>query len=197
MRNDSNDVDGPLSVRKRMIEAFEDKAYVVKDVKESDQVLRDQMGINLGGQLDLTTPQKLGEVLGVQAVLYGTLIDYDETTTGLINLRKVRAKFKLVDTTTGQTVWERGLGVRSETRMAGTTGNVASALVRTVDEREKDVPWVTIEGYELKEKNVGQAFAIGIGAKLVTQMIGIHLDRETKELVERVTQNLPWGPGQH
>jgi len=33
-------------------------------------------GINLGGQLDLTTPQKLGETLEVEGVLYGELIDF-------------------------------------------------------------------------------------------------------------------------
>jgi hypothetical protein len=80
--------------------------------------------------------------------------------------------------------------------MAGTTGTVGSVLVRSVDERDKDVPWVTIESHAIKETNVGHALAYGIGAKLLTQVIGIHLDRETKELVHRVTNTLPWGPGQ-
>lgn len=195
MKNDTDDVEGPNVVRKKMIEALAHKSYVVKDVKETDQILRDQMGINLGGQLDLTTPQKLGETLGVEGVLYGTLLDFDETTTGILNLRKVRAAFRLVNTQTGQPVWERGLGVRSETRMAGRTGSIASAASRGADSKEKDVPWITIDSIALNESNVGQAFAIGMGAKLLTKAMGIHLEHESKEMARRVTDNLPWGPG--
>ena len=35
MKNDTNDVDGPNVVRKRMIEALEKRSYIVKDVKET------------------------------------------------------------------------------------------------------------------------------------------------------------------
>src|SRR5271169_1649622 len=96
MKNDTNDVDGPDVMRQKMVEALQNRSYIVKDLKETDQILRDQMGITLGGQLDLTTAQKLGEALGVQGVLYGTLMDFDETTTGVINVKKVRGKFRLV-----------------------------------------------------------------------------------------------------
>ncbi|HUJ17346.1 MAG TPA: GNA1162 family protein [Nitrospirota bacterium] len=195
MKNDTTDVDGPEVVRKKMIEALEGKSYVIRDVKETDQILRDQMGINLGGQLSLTTPQKLGEVLGVDGVLYGTLMDFDETTTGLLDVRKVRATFRLVNTRNGQAFWERGLGVRTETRMSGRSGSVASAAARAADAREKDVPWVTIESVETGERNVGQAFAYGLGAKLLTKAVGIHLNYEATEMARRVTANLPWGPG--
>jgi hypothetical protein len=195
MRNDTADVDGPDVVRKKMIGALEEKSYIVKDVKESDQILRDQMGVNLGGQLDMTTPQKLGEVLGVDGVLYGTLMDFDETNTGVLDVRKVRATFKLVNTMTGQVFWERGLGVRTETRMPGRTGDVTTAIARGADAKEKDVPWVTINSVSTRERNVGQAFAMGLSAKLLTKAIGIHLEYESNELVRRVTDNLPWGPG--
>jgi hypothetical protein len=195
MRNDTADVDGPDVVRKKMIGALEDKSYTVKDVKESDQILRDQMGVNLGGQLDMTTPQKLGEVLGVDGVLYGTLMDFDETNTGVLEVRKVRATFKLVNTMTGQVFWERGLGVKTETRTPGRTGYVATAIARGADAKENDVPWVTINSVPTRERNAGQAFAMGLGAKLLTKAIGIHLEYESNELVRRVTDNLPGGPG--
>jgi hypothetical protein len=102
MKNDTDDVDGPNTVRGKMVEALRSREYVVLDPKETDQVLRDRMGINLGGQLDLTTPQKLGETLGVEGVLYGQLMDFGEVTTGVYNARKVRARFQLVNTATGQ-----------------------------------------------------------------------------------------------
>ncbi len=195
MKNDTNDVDGPDAMRKKMAQALERRSYVVKDLKETDQILRDRMGITLGGQLSLTTAQELGRELGVEGVLYGTLMDFNETTLGAINVRKVRGKFKLVNTMTGQAVWERGLGVRSELMMHSEYGAAAAVAARAVDAREKDVPWVTIETMTTGRKNLGESFAIGLGTKLLSQAIGKHLDHESTELARRVTDNLPWGPG--
>jgi hypothetical protein len=195
MKNDTLDVDGPNIVRKKLVAALENKSYTVEDTRETDKILRDQMGINLGGQLDLTTPQKLGEVLCVDGVVYGTLMDFDETTTGLLDVKKVRAKFKLVNTMTGRTVWEGGLGVRTEVRMSGKSADVATLIARAADAKDKDVPWVTLESTATGEKNVGRSLAFGLGAQLFSKAVGIHLDHESAELVLRVTGNLPWGPG--
>ncbi len=195
MKNDTADVDGPDIVRQKMAEALTNRSYAVQDIKETNQILRDQMGINLGGQLDMTTAQKLGEALGVEGVMYGTLMDFDETTTGVLNVKKARGKFKLVNTQTGQTVWARGLGVRSEVRMAGTGGAAASVLARASDARDKEVPWVTLESTSSGSDNVGKSFLMGLGTKLFSKAIGKHLDHESTELVRMVTNNLPWGPG--
>jgi hypothetical protein len=195
LKNDTADVDGPALVRKKMMQALERHSYVVKDPKETDQLLRDQMGITLGGQLDLTTPQKIGETLGVEGVLYGTLMDFDETTTGIINVRKVRGKFKLVNTLTGQVMWERGLGVRSEMMMLGKGGVAGAIVARAADARDKEVPWVTVQSTTTGSDKLGESFAVGLGTKLLTKAFGIHLDYESTELAKRVTDNLPWGPG--
>jgi hypothetical protein len=195
LRNDTNDVDGPVVVRKKMIQAFADKAYAVKDVKETDQILRDRMGITLGGQLDMTTARELGETLGVEGVLYGTLMDFNETTTGAYNVRKVRAMFKLVNTLTGETVWQQGLGVRSEIIMEGKAGVAAAMVGRAVDDRDKEVPWITLQTITTGTTNLGESFAIGLGTKLLAEAVGLHLDRESTELARRVTNNLRWGPG--
>ena len=106
--------------------------------------------------MDLTTAQKLGEALGVEGVLYGTLMDFDETTTGVINVKKVRGKFKLVNTATGQAMWVRGLGVRSEMRMEGNAGKAGALLSRAADSRDKEAPWVTIESTTSGSDNVGK-----------------------------------------
>ena len=195
MKNDTTDVDGPNIVRQKMAEALVRRSYVVKDMKETDQILRDQMGINLGGQLEMTTAQTLGETLGVEGVLYGTLMDFDETTTGILNVKKVRGKFKLVNTRTGQTVWTRGLGVRNEMRMSTNAGTSASVLAKVSDSRDKEAPWVTIGSTPSGSNNVGKSFAIGLGAKLFTKAIGLHLDYESTEMAKLATDNLGWGPG--
>lgn len=180
-----------------MVQALERHSYVVKDLKETDQILRDRMGITLGGQLDMTTPQKVGETLGVEGVLYGTLMDFDEITTGVINVKKVRGKFKLVNTMTGQTVWTRGLGVRSEMMMEGKAGVAGTIAARAADARDKEAPWVTIESIPTGSDKLGESFAVGLGTKLITKAMRIHLDHESTELARRVTDDLPLGPGTH
>jgi hypothetical protein len=195
MKNDTIDVDGPMMVRGKMARALERRSYVVQDLKETDQLLRDRMGITLGGQLSLTTAQELGRELGVEGVLYGTLMDFGESTFGVINVRKVRAKFKLVNAMTGQVVWERGLGVRSELIMHSGYGAAAAIAARAKDAREKEVRWVTIRSMTTGRKNLGESFAIGLGTKLFSKAIGKHLDYESAELARLVTSNLRWGPG--
>ncbi len=195
MKNDTTDVDGPELVRKKMVASLENRSYVVQDLKETDQILRDRMGITLGGQLDMSTAQKLGETLGVEGVLYGNLMDFDETTTGIINVKKVRGKFKLVNAMTGQTVWSRGLGVKSEMRMQGAAGSVGTLVSRAADARDKEVPWVLLEVTSTGSDNVGKSLAVGLGTKLFAKAAGTHLDHESAELARLITQNLPWGPG--
>ena len=194
MKNDTSDVDGPNTVRAKMVEALTKRSYVVMDTKESDQILRDRMGINLGGQLELTTPQKLGETLGVEGVLYGELIDFDETITGLYNAKKVRGKFKLVSTMTGQPLWERGLGVKTEQGTSGLASSLVKLGARAADAREKEAPWVTIQS-QTTNQSTGSSFGMGLGLSLLSKAIGSHLDTESKELARLVTDNLPWGPG--
>ncbi len=194
MKNDTDDVDGPNVVRDQMVKALEARSYVVQDTKETDGILRDRMGINLGGQLAMTTPQKLGETLGVEGVLYGTLMDFDETTTGLYNARKVRGMFKLVNTATGQVVWQRGLGVKTEQHTSGMASEAVTAGARISDAREKEAPWVLISSTETNQ-NLKKSFLTGLGAKLFSKALGVHLEYESKQLARRVTDNLPWGPG--
>ncbi len=194
MKNDTTDVDGPDVVRQKMAEALTKRSYVVMDIKESDQILRDRMGINLGGQLELTTPQKLGETLGVEGVLYGTLMDFDETTTGLYNAKKVRGMFKIVNTATGQTVWERGLGVKKEQGTSGLASGLVKLGARAADARDKDAPWVLLQSATTNQ-SMKESFIMGLGTKLLSKAVGIHLEAESKELARLVTNNLGWGPG--
>ena len=195
MKNNTTDVEGPEVLRKKMVQALERRSYLVKDLKETDQILRDRLGITLGGQLDMATAEELGKTLGVEGLLYGTLMDFDELTTGVINVRKVRGKFRLVNAMTGQTMWARGLGVRSEMMMQSKEGAAATIAARAVDKKDKDAPWETIESTTTGSSKLGESFAVGLGTKLVSKAFGVHLERESSELARRVTLDLPWGPG--
>ncbi len=59
MTNQTNDVEGPQYVRAEFDKKMPGYFYANKPIKDTDQLLRDQMGVTLGAQLDMTTPQKL------------------------------------------------------------------------------------------------------------------------------------------
>lgn len=194
LRNDTNDVDGPKTVQRAMAQALRSRSYVVRDVAVTGQILMDRFGITLGGQLETLPVQELGEALNTEAVLYGTLMDFNDMTTGAYTVRKVRAKFRLVSTVTGQVLWERGLGVRSEMSMSGAGGLAGTALGRLSDPRDAEVPWVTIEHIVTGDR-YQDSLAIGIGSQLLAKALRIHLERESDELARRITDTLRWRPG--
>lgn len=193
MKNDTTDVEAPEFVRSKLIAAFQKRQYNVKPVEESDRLLRDQMGITLGGQLEMASIEQLRKVLDVEGVVFGTLMDFGEVTTGLYNVRKVRAKFKLVNTLTGESFWANGLGVKSEESSGGLVGS-ATALVANRAADDGGVRWITLQR-QSKNRSVLEGLAVGLGTKLIAKATGTHLARETNEVIRRVTANLPYGPG--
>lgn len=190
LRNDTNDVDGPKTVRNQLERALRSRGFVVRDVVVTDQVLADRFGITLGGQLETLPVRELAEALNTETVLYGTLMDFNETTTGAYTVRKVRAKVRLVSTATGQVLWERGLGVRTEMSMSGAAGLAGTVLGRLSDPRDAEAPWVTIEHIVTGDR-YQESLAIGIGSQLLTRALRIHLERESAELARRITETLP------
>ncbi len=114
--NYTTDMDGPAMARywfdKRI---HEKKGYNTLPLADVDSKLK-EMGITDGGQLGSATPQKLGETLNADALIYGDLLEFAYQTTGFLNVRKVRAKFKMVDAKTGNVLWENeGKGSTSKT----------------------------------------------------------------------------------
>ncbi len=190
LQNDTNDVDGPAVVRDKMAKALADRGVAVRDLGAADAVLRDGFGVTIGGQAEGVDPQRLGEALNVDALLFGVLMDFQETTLGAYNVRKVRARFRLVSASTGSVIWERGLGVRSELVMAGRAGDAATALGRLSDPRDADAPWVTIEHIEAG-RNVQESLALGLGSRLLTRALGIHLAREAAALARMIAGDFP------
>jgi hypothetical protein len=79
--------------------------------------------------------------------------------------------------------------------MEGQGGVAATIAARAADVGDKDVPWITISITSTGSNELGRSFAIGLGSKIISKVLRIHLDHESTELARRVTQNLPWGPG--
>lgn len=114
--NHTTDLDGPGVVRYWVDRRLsEKKSYATVEIARADAQLK-ELGINDGGQLPGLTPQRLGQALGADALLYGDLLQFGASTTGFLNVRRVQARLRLVDARTGERLWEaEGAGGSSET----------------------------------------------------------------------------------
>ncbi len=199
--NNSVDVDGPAAVQEALyLEALNYHFPVVKPNAETNQILKDRMSLTLGSQLDMATPQKLGEALGVEAVLYGSLEDFSQKITGIYNVKRVRVRAKLVDCKTGEVLWKNGIGVKQALTaggsflsnvpgvniaigLAGAVSSIGSKMSDKSDVAlpkflgdEIEAPWL-----ELPERTTGveMAAAASIGGKVVSKAMGTVLKEET------------------
>lgn len=115
LNNITNDLDGPEIVRYWFGQRLSDKkGYTIVPPEEVARVLKDDFGVTDGGQLAAVTPKELGAKLGADALIYGELLEFTYQTTGFLNTRKVRAKFRMVSAADGQLLWEaEGVGANS------------------------------------------------------------------------------------
>ncbi len=193
LQNDTTDVDAPDFVREKLASAVQKRLYNVQPLEETDRILREKLGITLGGQLGMATPGQLREALQVEGLLYGTLMNFEETTTGLVNMRKVRGKFRIIETSSGSVFWQNGIGVKSQDTSGGNVGALTGSIAN-VGSRDEEVPWVVIENRS-SNNSIMEGFAAGLATKLISKAVGVHLAKETNEMIWRLVQNLPWGAG--
>lgn len=205
--NATNDVEGAMKVREEFDKRIRNRQYSVMPLVDVDRFLLDGMGITLGDQLDMTTPAQLGELLGVEGVIYCYLLDFDDITTGLYNVKKVRAAFKLVETKTGSVMWSRGLGVKS-ILAGGDAGKGLTAFKEVLDSNDSNEPFGVIPGLDgiqgVREwrvirfgatKKPAEAAAFALSEKLITKAFGVHLKLETSEMLNIIMMDFPVGPG--
>lgn len=204
--NNSLDVDGPAAVQEALYqEALHYHFPVVKPNAETNQILKDQMSLTLGSQLDMATPQKLGTALGVDAVMYASLEDFSQKITGIYNVKRVRIRAKLVDCKTGEVLWKNGIGIKQALTAGGSllsqipgvnlaigaAGALSSLGSRLSDKSDValpkflgddlDAPWV-----ELPERTTGVEMAAveSVGGKVLSKAMGTVLKEETDKAVD-------------
>jgi hypothetical protein len=114
MSNDTNDLDGPLFIRQLLIENLVRRGYVLVPPAEIDAKLKAQ-GFTDGGQLKATTPQKIGEWIGVDGLLYSTLEEFNYINVGYYAQRVVKVQGQLVSAQTGEKLWEAERGFSTRT----------------------------------------------------------------------------------
>jgi hypothetical protein len=114
MANETADMDGCTFVRVAFNQIVPSRYYEAIPLDQTDQLLREKMGITLGGQLDFTnpgigapSPQEVAKQLGVDGLFYGTVMDFQHLITGFYNKKKVKVKFKLINAKNGDVMWEK------------------------------------------------------------------------------------------
>lgn len=201
--NATNDVAGAEMVR----DIFYVKAgeyFTVKPLDEVDRLLLDRMGITLGSQLEMTTPEKLGEALGVDGVIYGYLLNFDDITTGVYNARRVRSGFKLVDAKSGEVIWSKGLGVKSVTGLADVTASESDVTVKGASDIPGINEWrtmakMTLGDMRLQTKEdliaVGALQAaltvLSLGLHFTGVAFGGHMKTESAAMVSGIMETVP------
>ncbi len=114
MVNETADMDGCTFVRVAFNDIVPSRYYEVMPLDQTDQMLKEKLGITLGGQLDFAnpgagapSPQEVAKHLGVDGLFYGTVMDFQHLITGFYNKRKVKVKFKLINAKNGDVMWEK------------------------------------------------------------------------------------------
>ncbi len=202
--NATNDVGGAELIRKQVYGEFVYRHYTVMPLEDSDRLLREKMGITLGGQLGYTTPQAVAKALGVDGLVYGYLLNFDDIITGVYNVKEVRAGFKLIEGTTGDVLWARGAGVKSF--YVGGKAGTALTLLKEIGSGSEvpsgmkgisDIPgldrWYIIRVIPLRK--LEEAAVLSIGEEIITSIFRAHLKFETNALLRRILRALPAGPG--
>lgn len=130
--NNTNDVGAPQYIRNELVARLQALQYRVQPVLQTDQVLRDQLGITLGRQLDMTTVQQLHASLGTDGLVFGVLDDFSTKTFGLLTEKRARLRLTLVNASDGSQMWASGAGVIGRIRVVGgTAGKVALGFEAT------------------------------------------------------------------
>ncbi|MEO6667669.1 MAG: GNA1162 family protein [Nitrospiria bacterium] len=138
--NQTNSVPGVLYVRQVVHDNLGRRGYAALPLAQTDETLSDQLGVSLGGQIDETMIQRIGEALGVDAVLTGTLQKFG---TALALYSEVEATVVMYETRTGRRLWDRHAYARQETALAQAHSNtviLTAALVGSVIQRGRGKP---------------------------------------------------------
>jgi hypothetical protein len=103
--NETINLKAPEAFRSLVHQKIATKGYETPSLPFLDKRLQ-QNGINEAGQIHSLTPQKLGKILGVDALLYSTVTEFNTTYLVAYASMAVAARFELKDAQSGEKLWE-------------------------------------------------------------------------------------------
>ena len=98
--NQTNSVVGALYMREKMVALLKHKGYAPLPVGQTDQLLANQFGISMGGQIAVEDIPKIAAGLGVEAIMTGHLKTFGGV---LLTYNEVSASFTLYNADAMQT----------------------------------------------------------------------------------------------
>ncbi len=118
--NETTDLASAELSRLFFIIGLKEKGYDVVDMETTDRILKEN-GITDGGQLNSISPTELQKKLGTEGLLYGSVIDAEYSTLGIV--KKKKATVKIIVKQNEKNVWQD-----QETVKEGGLGNLANPL---------------------------------------------------------------------
>ncbi len=103
--NEADSQKGSEEVRRGFYNHFSSLPFADMQIQRVDSLLRKADLMGDPKELAKKTPQELGKILGVDAVVYGTVSNFDKLFLALYSQVSVGAEVKMYDTKTGHFLW--------------------------------------------------------------------------------------------
>ena len=139
--------DAARMIRENLVEELYFKGYSKIPMEMVDAALADFKKRDGGASGTTTPPQVIGSMLGVDAVMYTTLIDATTTYKYVYAPVNVAAVFELKSTSRGETIWryeskavDRDYGVTKNSLDLGTTKIFESVVQEVVKKAMENLP---------------------------------------------------------
>lgn len=125
--NETTAADAPIAFSSTILHPLVERGYYVYPLPATLELLQAN-GIYEGGQLETVVPARFHELLGVDSLLYVTLHAWDTNYAVIASSVEVAMTFRLVDTQTGETLWENSVE-RSVSSGGGNSGSLLADLL--------------------------------------------------------------------
>lgn len=99
------DLDATPLIRPIVAERLRHKGYRVPGLEAVDATLHEE-GVLIAHDVHAFTARELGEMLGVDAVMFGTVTDFTTKYAGVYASVAVQLRLELVDCATGEIIWQ-------------------------------------------------------------------------------------------
>lgn len=195
--NGSNNIDAPEKLRELFKNKFALKFYKVLPTEEIDQILLDDFGITLGEHFEGMAFEDIKAKIGADAYVFGNITHFDQTIAGVINIKRVRAKMKMMQASNDEIVWvSNNIGIKSESNSGGGLGALVSIASDISDATEEEaVNWIKIQSQTGGDGSLLGNLLTGLVENAIDSATGSVLAEESVAFVNRSTSNLRHGPG--
>ena len=124
--NETVSLKAPEVFRPILLNKLAQKGYEIPPLSAIDGRLKER-DIHEAGQVNSLTPQELGKILGVDALLYAWVTEFSTTYIVAYASMTVGARFELKDAKTGEKLWEAEKQVK-ESKLGLDSRGVSDAL---------------------------------------------------------------------